>query len=168
MNTGAPWPDLGEAGRRVRVMQTQADHKWHEHMESRMQWKLHVRFGGRAGETHQPQGRKGAPVRPLHLCSDLVGLSVYSVRCRRLFAVHRRLASVEQSTNRPGSRRPRASTLARRPDTASPEGTNRRLLSHLRYQTLDWADDDRQLAYVVGGEYLGTRRTPAGLLCCRC
>ena len=44
------------------------------------------------------------------------------------------------------------------------EGTNRRRLSHLRYQTLDWADDDRQLAYVVGGEYLGTRRTPAGLL----
>ncbi|MDE0170852.1 MAG: hypothetical protein OXS29_15320 [bacterium] len=27
----------------------------HEHMESRMQWKLHVRFGGRAGETHQPR-----------------------------------------------------------------------------------------------------------------
>jgi len=32
-----------------------------------MQWKLHVRFGGRAGETHQPKGRQGAPVRPLHL-----------------------------------------------------------------------------------------------------
>ena len=31
-----------------------------------MRWKSHVRFGGRAGETHQPQGRQGAPVRPLH------------------------------------------------------------------------------------------------------
>ena len=27
MNTGAPWPDLGEAGRRVRVMQTKL-HRW--------------------------------------------------------------------------------------------------------------------------------------------
>ena len=26
--------------------------------------KLHVRFGGRAGETHQMKSRKGAPVRP--------------------------------------------------------------------------------------------------------
>ena len=34
-----------------------------------MQWKLHVRFGGRAGETHQPKSRKGAPVRPLHRTS---------------------------------------------------------------------------------------------------
>ena len=25
MNTGAPWPGLGEAERRVRVMQTQAE-----------------------------------------------------------------------------------------------------------------------------------------------
>ena len=54
MNTGAPWPDLGEAERRVRVMHTRLNHKWHEHMESRMHPKLHV--------------------RPLHLCSDLVGL----------------------------------------------------------------------------------------------
>ena len=29
-----------------------------------MQGKLHVRFGGRAGETHQLKSRKGAPVRP--------------------------------------------------------------------------------------------------------
>jgi hypothetical protein len=28
-----------------------------------MRWKSHVRFGERAGETHQPKGRKGAPVR---------------------------------------------------------------------------------------------------------
>ena len=33
-------------------------------MESRMHPKLHVRFGGRAGETHQLKSRKGAPVRP--------------------------------------------------------------------------------------------------------
>lgn len=29
-----------------------------------MQWKLHVRFGGRAGETHRAIRRQGAPVRP--------------------------------------------------------------------------------------------------------
>jgi transposase len=28
-----------------------------------MRWKPHVRFGGRAGETHPPKGRQGAPVR---------------------------------------------------------------------------------------------------------
>jgi hypothetical protein len=38
-----------------------------------MQWKLHVRFGGRAGETHQVKAGQGAPVRPLHLRADLVG-----------------------------------------------------------------------------------------------
>lgn len=27
-----------------------------DHVESRMRWKSHVRFGGRAGETHQPKG----------------------------------------------------------------------------------------------------------------
>ena len=31
------------------------NHQRHEHMESRMQWKLHVRFGGRGGETYQPK-----------------------------------------------------------------------------------------------------------------
>ena len=71
MNTGAPWPDLQEAERRVRVMQTKLHQwatadpgrcfQWHEHMESRMQWKLHVRFGGRAGETHQPRRPEGRP-----------------------------------------------------------------------------------------------------------
>jgi hypothetical protein len=35
--------------------------------ESRMLRNGHVRFGGRAGETHQLQSRQGAPVRPLHL-----------------------------------------------------------------------------------------------------
>ena len=28
-----------------------------------MRWKPHVRFGGRAGETHPPKGGQGAPVR---------------------------------------------------------------------------------------------------------
>ena len=64
MNTGALWPGLVEAGRRVRVMQTRLNQQWHEHMESRMHPKLHVRFGGWAGETHQLKSRKGAPVRP--------------------------------------------------------------------------------------------------------
>ena len=41
-------------------------HQRHEHVESRMRWKSHVRFGGRAGETHPPKDRQGAPVRPLH------------------------------------------------------------------------------------------------------
>ena len=36
-----------------------------------MQWKLHVRFGGRAGETHSMKVEQGAPVRPLHLCADV-------------------------------------------------------------------------------------------------
>jgi putative transposase len=30
-----------------------------------MRWKSHVRFGGRAGETHQAKAGQGAPVRPL-------------------------------------------------------------------------------------------------------
>ena len=30
-----------------------------------MRWKSHVRFGGRAGETHQTKDWQGAPVRPL-------------------------------------------------------------------------------------------------------
>ena len=42
---------------------------------------------------------------------DLVGLRLRDVGDRRLFPVHRRLASVEQSTNRSGSRRAQASTL---------------------------------------------------------
>ena len=43
MNTGAPPLGLPEAERRVRVMQSRLNHQWHEHMESRMQWKWHVR-----------------------------------------------------------------------------------------------------------------------------
>jgi hypothetical protein len=35
----------------------------HEHVESRMRWKPHVRFGERAGETDQPKRWHRAPVR---------------------------------------------------------------------------------------------------------
>ena len=31
-----------------------------------MRWKSHVRFGGRAGETHPSKDGQGAPARPLH------------------------------------------------------------------------------------------------------
>jgi hypothetical protein len=34
-----------------------------------MRWKSHVRFGGRAGETHTVKAGQGAPVRPLHAVS---------------------------------------------------------------------------------------------------
>ena len=61
MNTGASWPGSSES--RVLSMQTKL-HQWamadsgrhfrrHEHMESRMRRESHVRFGGRAGETHR-------------------------------------------------------------------------------------------------------------------
>ena len=44
-------------------------HQRHEPVESRMRWESHVRFGGRAGETHPPKGGQGAPARPLHVTS---------------------------------------------------------------------------------------------------
>ena len=48
-----------------------------------MRWKLHVRFGGRAGETHPMRVEQGAPVRPLHLCDDQDrdGLRLLHHRC---------------------------------------------------------------------------------------
>jgi transposase len=42
-----------------------------------MRWKPHVRFGGRAGETHPPQGGQGAPVR-----SHLANAALDEVRRR--------------------------------------------------------------------------------------
>jgi len=42
-------------------------HQRHEHIESRVHPKLHVRITGRAGETHRPKAEKGTPVRPLQL-----------------------------------------------------------------------------------------------------
>jgi len=49
-----------------------------------MRWKSHVRFGGRAGETHQPKGWQGAPVRPLHVWT-LAGF-VYVSFCVDVFS----------------------------------------------------------------------------------
>ena len=92
MNTGASWPSLIEAESRVLAMQTKL-HQWaispssdivsrarrsrrpgqafqrHEHMESRMRRESHVRFGGRAGETHRSKGEKAlrsdpTPINP--------------------------------------------------------------------------------------------------------
>ena len=40
-----------------------------------MQPKLHVRFGGRATETHQLKSRKGAPVRPYTYVSTRSGFA---------------------------------------------------------------------------------------------
>jgi len=47
-----------------------------------MRRKSHVRFGGRAGETHQRKRWQGAPVRPLHLCVDLLRLLLHQLHQR--------------------------------------------------------------------------------------
>ena len=100
----------------------------HEHMESRMQWKLHVRFGGRAGETHQPEKQEGRPGPTLHLRSDLVGFRLCSLRCRRLFAVHRRLGGYRNNLRTGLALDALEQALwARRPDTTEPD---RRLVHH--------------------------------------
>ena len=44
----------------------------------------HVRFGGRAAETHQPQDWQGAAVRPLHLLWPPVRAGSTCARPRRL------------------------------------------------------------------------------------
>ena len=56
-----------------------------------MRWKSHVRFGGRAGETHQSKGRQGAPARPLHLRAHLAGLALPGSGGRCLQPLLRRL-----------------------------------------------------------------------------
>ena len=71
MNIGAPWPDLEEAEPRVREMQSKL-HQWavadpgrrvhtqpQEYGESRMRREPHVRFGGRAAETHPSKDGQG-------------------------------------------------------------------------------------------------------------
>jgi hypothetical protein len=87
-----------------------------EHVESRMQWKLHVRFRGRAGETHQSKGGQGAPVRPLHLHPDVgrVGylatvLDVFSRRIPIRTVCLRRWAPIWGATYQ--ALRPRADRL---------------------------------------------------------
>jgi len=92
-----------------------------------MQWKLHVRFGGRAGETHQPQGRKGAPVRPYTYVPTWSGFAyaAFVVDAYSRFIVGWRVSNnlrtdlaldaLEQAL------------WARRPDTTEPD---RRLVHH--------------------------------------
>ena len=77
----------------------------HEHVESRTRRKSHVRFGGRAGETHQPRGWKGTPVRPLHVLLDVVGDRVRRVRRRCVLASHRRLEGSTHHARQPRRRR---------------------------------------------------------------
>ena len=52
----------------------------------------HVRFGGRAAETHQPQDWQGAAVRPLHLRGDLVGMGYVAFVLDVFSRAHHRLA----------------------------------------------------------------------------
>ena len=54
----------------------------HEHVESRMRGNMHVRFGGRAGETHPTTTRHRAPVRPLHRAPDRERASSTAARSR--------------------------------------------------------------------------------------
>ena len=61
-----------------------------------MRWKSHVRFGGRAGETHRAKARQGTPVRPLHRASDPRGQGVLRSRPRRLVPTRGRM--VDDST----------------------------------------------------------------------
>jgi hypothetical protein len=56
-----------------------------------MQWKLHVRFGGRAGETHLLKDGQGAPVRPLHRAPDARGKGLLLRRVGSLFKEDRGL-----------------------------------------------------------------------------
>ncbi len=70
-----------------------------------MRWKSHVRFGGRAGETHSMRVEQGAPVRPLHLLLDVVGHRLRRLRRRRLLPAHRGLEGRPQHARPPGARR---------------------------------------------------------------
>ncbi|MCQ3805557.1 MAG: DDE-type integrase/transposase/recombinase [Acidimicrobiia bacterium] len=92
-----------------------------------MQWKLHVRFGGRAGETHQQKSRKGAPVRPYTYVPTWSGFAyaAFVVDAYSRFIVGWRVSNnlrtdlaldaLEQAL------------WARRPDTTDPD---RRLVHH--------------------------------------
>ena len=92
-----------------------------------MQWKLHVRFGGRAAETHQLKSRKGAPVRPYTyvptwsgfayaaLVIDAYSRFVVGWRVSASLRTDLALDALEQAI------------WARRPDTADPD---HRLVHH--------------------------------------
>ena len=56
-----------------------------------MRWKSHVRFGGRAAETHQPKDWQGAAVRPLHRAPDRRGQALPVRDQGRLLQTDRRL-----------------------------------------------------------------------------
>ena len=89
--------------------------------------KLHVRFGGRAGETHQLKSRKGAPVRPytyvptwsgfvyVALVIDAYSRFIVGWRVSNSLRTDLALDALEQAL------------WARRPDTADPD---RRLVHH--------------------------------------
>jgi hypothetical protein len=60
-----------------------------------MRWKLHVRFGGRAGETHLSRDGHGTPVRP----NQFEETSAY--RCRKIATNERRpIVAIEQQAVR--------------------------------------------------------------------
>ena len=128
MNTGAPWPDLGEAERRVRVMHTRLNQQWHEHMESRMHPKLHVRITragrgnppterltGRPGPTPTPTFRPGRASPTQALVIDAYSRFVVGWRVSNSLRTDLALDALEQAI------------WARRPDTADPD---RRLVHH--------------------------------------
>ena len=128
MNTGAPWPDLGEAERRVRVMHTRLNQQWHEHMESRMHPKLHVRITragrgnppaerltGRPGPTPTPMFRPGRASPTQALVIDAYSRFVVGWRVSNSLRTDLALDALEQAI------------WARRPDTADP---HRRLVHH--------------------------------------
>lgn len=60
----------------------------------------HVRFGGRAAETHQPQGWQGAAARPYTYCRTWAGFTyvafIVDVYAQRIVAWH---ASTRKETN---------------------------------------------------------------------
>ena len=60
-----------------------------------MRWKSHVRFGGRAGETHRQRCRQGAPVRPLHVEGDVVAVRERPARPAHLCPDREALRSAE-------------------------------------------------------------------------
>ena len=67
MNTSASWPEAKQARKRVLEIQAKL-HRFTRHLvESRMRGNAHVRFGGRAGETHVMYAAQGAPVRPYYV-----------------------------------------------------------------------------------------------------
>jgi len=76
-----------------------------------MRWKSHVRFGGRAAETHSAKAEQGAPARPLHLRLDPGRLRVHQLRHRRVLPPHPRLARLGLQGDAAGHVRARAGAV---------------------------------------------------------